>query len=369
MLLTSVLFVLGPRIFVHESVFAFQEGPLQTAKSSEWLWNRANFDGVHYLQIAEHEYGLYEQAFFPLYPLVIRFFAVTVFGRNYLMAGIGVSLASLLAASWVLFKLVRLDVSGPVSKLAVGLMLVFPTSFFFGAVYTESLFLLLVVLAFYWARRGRWLPASLAVAAATATRPIGIVLAIAIGVEWLLSVGVPLKDWVGERMVRKAFPLLVMPLGLVLYMIFLWRLVGDPLAFIRVQPNFGAQRSTNIVLPYQVAYRYLKMLITVEKTSILYYAVILEAVTVGVFSLLAVMGYVRKLRPSYLVFLALGILVPSLTGTLTSEPRYLLVLFPGFLILAKFLQDRPRARIVCVGLSLIGLVATNLLFAAGYWVG
>ncbi|HKZ34423.1 MAG TPA: hypothetical protein VJ179_00950, partial [Patescibacteria group bacterium] len=36
------------------------------------LCSQANFDGVPYLMIAERGYGAYQQAFFPLYPLLVR---------------------------------------------------------------------------------------------------------------------------------------------------------------------------------------------------------------------------------------------------------------------------------------------------------
>jgi hypothetical protein len=43
---------------------------------------------------------------------------------------------------------------------------------------------------------------------------------------------------------------------------------GDPLLFFRVQPHFGAGRAGGrLILLYQVFWRYLKMLLTVEKLT------------------------------------------------------------------------------------------------------
>src|SRR3989338_7634876 len=46
----------------------------------------ANFDGVHYLSIAERGYVQYEQAFFPLYPVLVRSIARTLH-ITYITAG------------------------------------------------------------------------------------------------------------------------------------------------------------------------------------------------------------------------------------------------------------------------------------------
>ncbi|MFH1289096.1 MAG: hypothetical protein ABIH88_00055, partial [Patescibacteria group bacterium] len=50
------------------------------------FWNRANFDGMHYLSIAKHGYGIYQQAFFPLYPKLIALLSSIFFERDLLTA-------------------------------------------------------------------------------------------------------------------------------------------------------------------------------------------------------------------------------------------------------------------------------------------
>ena len=65
------------------------------------------------------------------------------------------------------------------------LICVFPTSYFFLMPYTESLFFLLAVTAFWGARRGEWAVAATAAALAALTRSVGIVLAPALLVEAL----------------------------------------------------------------------------------------------------------------------------------------------------------------------------------------
>lgn len=367
--LTAIAFWFSPRILPKRVVFSYYGDRLL---EPDWLWNRASFDSVHYLWVAKNGYGVYQQPFFPLYPLLIREVA-NVAGHRELIIGLAISLSSLLGGIYFLYELFRLDVSRTSSLLMIGLILVFPTSFIFLTVYTEAIFLFFSVLAFYSARRGWWWLAGFVTALATATRPTGIILAVALFVEWLYQYrdqgsGTNKRHESIFHLLTRLLPLAIMPVGLFFYLAFLYQKAGDPLSFIHLQPMFGANRSATLVLPYQVAFRYLKIFLTVSLSSMAYHVALFEFVTTFLFSFMAVLGLFLRLRPSYLVYLLLGIIVPSLSGTLSSEPRYLLVLFPGFVVLGLVLKGRIVLRRIFIALSLLGLVVCNLLFAAGYWI-
>ena len=116
-----------------------------------WLWSWANFDGVHYLVIARQGYCQFQQAFFPLFPYLIRY--LTGFLGNYLASGLLVSHLALLAGLFIFYRLVRLDFSDSIARRSVIYLLIFPTSFYLGSVYTESLFLVLVLGSIFAARK------------------------------------------------------------------------------------------------------------------------------------------------------------------------------------------------------------------------
>ena len=127
----------------------------------------ANFDGEHYLSIAIFGYKALEHAFFPIYPMIIYFFS-HLFSSNLLesivnsvLVGIYISNISFIFALILLFELIKIDFSRKISFLTLVVLLIFPTSFYFGSLYNESLFLLLSVLSFYFARKGKWRFASL----------------------------------------------------------------------------------------------------------------------------------------------------------------------------------------------------------------
>src|SRR3990167_739642 len=117
---------------------------------NQLLYSRANFDGNHYLRIATGGYGYAEQAFFPLYPNLIKKFLPVV--RNDALTGVLISSTAFFFACVALVRLVELDYSSKIAKYTLLLLLVFPTSFYFGAVYTEGLFIFLVLMTFYLAR-------------------------------------------------------------------------------------------------------------------------------------------------------------------------------------------------------------------------
>jgi len=327
------------------------------------LWSRANFDGMHYLDIARKGYGIYQQAFFPLYPRLINLLT-PLFGGRDLLAGLSISLVSLLLGLVLLGKLVKWDYGGKIAKRTIILLLLFPTSFFFSMVYTESLFLFLVLTSFYFARVRKWWLAGIFGALASATRFTGIFLFPALLVEWWSE-----KKQFNHLTMKQLSHLLavgLIPLGLLWYMRFLSTQYGDSLMFLHVQPFFGAERSDKIVLLYQVFWRYFKMLWTVQKASLIYFVVVLEFLAgLGFLGLLG-LAYRKKIRISYLIFAALSYLVPTLTGTFSSMPRYVLTLFPCFIMMALIENKVIRYSLLIISSFL--LIACTILFSRGYWV-
>lgn len=323
----------------------------------------ANFDGVHYLGISGRGYTHLEQAFFPFYPLLVRWLGL-LFSENYLLAGILVSHFSFLFALLFFYKLARLDFSKTISKIAIISLLVFPTSFFFGSVYSESLFLALILGSFYAARKKNWPVAGILGAFASATRLVGIFLFPALLAEWW---GTKVKS---EKLKAKSLlPLFIIVFGLGFYMWYLKKTVGDPLYFIHVQPLFGAQRTGGkLILLYQVFWRYFKMILT-TRLDPLYFSVWLELLTAVGFLNLLVLAYFQKMRLSYLIFAFFSYFVPTLTGTFSSMPRYVLALFPGFITLALLAEKRRWLKFVYLAGCGILLIISVMLFTRGYWVG
>src|SRR3989338_1725932 len=137
-----------------------------------WLSSLANFDGLHYIFIARDGYVQYEQAFFPLYPLTIKFLA-PLFSNNQLLTGLIISNVSFFFGLIVFYKYLNKGVINH-APTTILLLLAFPTSFFFGAVYTEGLFFLLLISVLYFLKKEKYLFAGLFAFFASLTRLVGV---------------------------------------------------------------------------------------------------------------------------------------------------------------------------------------------------
>ena len=96
--------------------------------------------------------------FFPAFPLLMRWTAL-VGGNTWLahvVSGTLISLAAFVAALIYLFALARDYLDEAQSRTALWMLAAFPFALFYGALYTESLFLLTAVGAFYHFRRREW---------------------------------------------------------------------------------------------------------------------------------------------------------------------------------------------------------------------
>ncbi|MDP3888609.1 MAG: hypothetical protein Q8Q24_01050 [bacterium] len=355
----------------------FLGGGLQHFLEHPGLWPWSNFDGEHYLAIAHNGYGKYEQAFFPFFPFLIKFIAGP-FKENLfalLLSSLTISHFALFGSLVILYLLIKEDFDQRISLWSIFFLLAFPTSFFLISTYNESLFLFLVLSSFYAARKGRWWIAGICGVFASMTRLTGVLLLPALFMEWSIQQNInllnknELKDILFHFLklsFSKFIPILIVPLGLIFYMHDLSVNYQDPLMFVHAQPVFGAQREVDkLILPYQVLWRYLKM-ISETKLNPLYFTVWLELMTsIGFFGLL-IFAYLKKVRQSYLVFAFASYLLPTFTGTLLSMPRFVLVLFPGFIALALIKNVFLKALIL--GVSIILLIISTILFTRGYFV-
>jgi len=359
-----ILLVLSWRLLLFLPLFflPFIPSPTNTRYLGISPW--ANFDGIPYLSIASQGY-VNEARFFPLYPLIIK---VIVFIARlpitpyiYFVTGFLLSNIAFLITVLVLYKLLRLDYSHKISLLSILFLLLFPASFFFGSVYSESIFLLLTVLSFYFARKRKWLLAIAIAMFLPVTRSVGIVILPALFVEWLLQQK--------EKNVPSFSILLllfIIPIGLIEYAIYNFLKWGNALYFIQAQTELGNSRSTGIVLIPQTLFRYAKILLTVPITQYVWHIALLELAVFIFGAILLYFAYAKKIRLSYFVFSLLAFLIPTSTGTFTGLPRYVIVLFPLFAALA-LVKNKTVKIIYCV-ISIILSIALLMLFARGYYI-
>ena len=324
------------------------------------VWGR--WDAEHYLGIAQHGYFGTEAAFFPLYPLLIRI--VGVFLGSHLLAGLVISNAASFLSLLYLYKLIEHQYNRHVAQRATFYVSIFPTAIFFSAVYTESLFLFLTVASFYYLRERRWLVAGAFGFFAALTRSEGILLIAPMAIEWVLAIregGREYLRYTWSDVVRPLLAMVLVPLGLATYMGYLWVLSGDPLLFSHVQIHWNR----HLAWPWVSILHTVHTIQTAHAQQTIANQILELAFTLLMLGVL--FAGLRRLRLSYIVYMALSILVPLSTSSLLSMPRFALVLFPMFALLALW-GARPAINNAYVAFSLPLLGLFTVLFADWYWV-
>ena len=219
--------------------------PFHSAAANFLFAPAARWDSVWYLQIAHSGYfSPASSGMFPLYPLLIRI--GTLVFRSELLTGLAISLTSMIGALYLLERLVTIDFDEPTARITVLLIAFFPVSFFFSAVYTESLFLLFTVGALYAARRDHWALAGALGALASATRSAGILLAAPLVIMYLYGPRAssqpprPGRWWQPRyRITASVVWLLAVPVGMVAYLAYLGIAHGQPFAPFHAQQVWG----------------------------------------------------------------------------------------------------------------------------------
>lgn len=332
------------------------------------LWSGVNFDGEHYLTISQNGYQPLTYFFFPVYPTIVSFFGNFLGGDIETLSYIGIIIShvSFLLALIGIWKLTLIDFNEKVARLVILTILLFPTSFFFISFYTESFFLMLAVWSFYCFQRKQYFLATVFGGISSATRVIGSIIAVSF-----------FTDFLKRRKYRLMVYLPIVFIGMLLYMYYLKIRTGDPFEFFNTISIFGQQRSSQLVLLPQVFYRYFFKILPNLNYSYFpsLFTTYLELVSAILFFSLSILAFCKKnnesriLKIDYAVYLFLGFLIPTFAGSFSSMPRYVLVLFPGFILLSTFIVKWPRtAKLLYFLVSLLGLGIATAFFVRGIWI-
>lgn len=346
----------------------------------------ARWDSVWYALIASHGYfSPASSNFYPVYPLLVRIGTPVV--GNALLAGIAISIGSMVMALVLLYRLALLDLDRPAARMTVLLVAVFPASLFFSAVYPTSLFLLLTVAAVYGARSEQWALAGFCGGLAAATRSNGVLLLIALGLIYLYGPRgqSPLQNRPGAWW-RPRFPiqrdiawLALVPAGLALYLGYLLVKHGAPLApFHAASDDWGHSFGPPLASAVEAIGRIPgDVLAVVHGTStpigagdpISWQARNLIDVP---FLALAAAGSVmawRRLPRVYAIYglmqLAHVLSFPTAKEPMIGLPRYMLAMFPLFMGAGAYLAERRTAARMTLATSVALLVVFSGLW--GYW--
>lgn len=341
----------------------------------------SRWDSGFYINIAEQGYRYQgvqfpSVAFFPLMPVLMRL--VNLFTGDILAAGLWIANLALLAAVMLLHRFAAAEYDQPTADRTIWYLLIFPASFFGSAIYSEALFLLLGVAALYLARNNHWWAAGIASILGAMTRFVGILLAPMLLAEWLeqrarrsevlhpnagqgLAANRKTPGW--EDLVAASLA----PIGTLAYMWYLARQFGDGLAFLHASDAWGRTPASLLTTLADMLARPPQGWLRALGDGALPLDNWLDLSYVIFFFILGVILLAQK-KWSEGIFVVLGVIIPFSSGLLMSQRRYVWVLFPAFILLARWGKNIWVDRIIfVVSLLLLGLFTA--MFGNWYWVG
>ena len=365
------------------------------------------WDGLWYRLIARDGYeiseGTAKAAFWPLYPWLMEQ-GVRITGWTAESVGYLISNLSFLGALIIVYRIVSIDFDRDVARRTLWALALFPTALFFSAVYTESLFLLLAAGALLAARQGNWWVAGLVGLLAALTRSAGVMILLPFAVLFVKQHGWDIRRWFPHL-----FPAVLPALGPAIFGWQLERAGASFRDFIDVQEQWWrfpatpwetfrcatqgcmaevpahTEQTGNRFFPVQGAdWTWLDRLVSnIFNWSYLTDRVPSEqfrklvadsdtlelSVTIGAF-VLAVIS-LKRLPLYYSAFVLPPLLVPLFSPgavhPLMSMPRFVLPLFPLFVMIALLVRQRWLALPLAI-VSAALLAVLSMQFANWYWV-
>jgi hypothetical protein len=353
-ILTVILFVAWAKLaYFSGSCLAWQLA--HSGAEGDCFGRFAMWDGWHYLFLSDYGYsGRTESCrFYPLFPLGIIGLA-RVIGGSHLLAGLLLSnLASL--AGFVLFYYCVYSKYGSITaKWSLIFLAVFPGALFYQAVYSESLFFLLLMITWIGLERKLYTLVWAGAFLLPLTRANGVF--IGMPIIWclvrdkplpflkfsapfaatlrrnLLDQTLPEVKWANLRYYR----LLLAPLlGWGCYLGMMWLWAGDP--WIGFKTQLQSHSVGNLVnIP-----KFVISFFEVTRWHAFESSFLERCIFVVFCSTLSVQW---QLDRNLLVWTYILAILPAMSGELNSFTRYVAPAFPFFIALGAFLGDKSQLR-------------------------
>jgi Dolichyl-phosphate-mannose-protein mannosyltransferase len=329
-------------------------------EQNPWLEPWQRWDTLHYQAIAERDYAAFDSALFvpPLFPYLMKAFAI-FFGGNTLVSGIIISNIALLFSLIVFYRLTEKETQQSDGASRALLYLVsFPTSFFFFAAYTESLFLLASLLVIECARNEKWWQAGIWGGIASLTRLPGLLIVLALVYAAVIKRA-------KEKIWKPWISVILTLAGGAIFPLFIWFFLHLPLWTPlkiqegRYQGGISFPGVNIVEAAQQILYGISPMVNLIDLTCILFF--ILCLIPIG--------RHLPRIYSVYsLSFMLFYLIRTSAIQPLLSIDRYVLVFFPAFMLMGIW-GKKPTINRLILYISWIGLLYLSGQFAIWGWAG
>ncbi|HTV01111.1 MAG TPA: mannosyltransferase family protein [Luteitalea sp.] len=357
-------------------VIGYPEGaPPFRMSSNEFRNLFGRWDAGWYIGIAESGYNYWGNlerqtnvAFFPAYPFAMRTAAGLLGARwgspespedsfhrfterrhvRLLHAGWLVSVVAFTGGLIYLFRLARdMTDSDEAAAGAVSLAATYPFAFFYGAVYTEGLFLLCATAAVYHFRRREWHWAALAGLVAGLSRPNGCLLSVPLGI---MALALWRRDGYRWQTLALALPTAACAgIGMLAFTTWLYTQTGEWFLWMKAHGAWGRQFS-GVHLLAQQRWR------DFQGMGLYGYSVVHSVEILNMAATFLVVGVSwplgRRFGWAWSAFLLVTVLPPLFMGGFLSMGRVTSTMFPMFIYLGWRARGMVLQQMLLVGFGL-----------------
>lgn len=300
------------------------------------------------------------RGFFPLYPMLTRAFSWLQPGEvtrgDMAVWGVIVANLAFLGMIVMLAKVIAHHHGEEVALTAVTLLIVSPMAFFFNTGYSESLFLLCAVLAFWFAYKQQWISASIAIALASGTRLFGLAL-----IPCILLIA-----WKYKAQIRD---LVIIPvvgaMGTALFALWTWLKYDDLLAYWHAQDAFWGDWHDRVGNYFDVISANPANMVRSPENFVIVINLALAAISV-----VALYWVWKHVEPGMALFTTIIVLFHT-AYTWHSLGRYLLAGIGVYIVLGILLSKpgwNTGVRTAVIVTSTVVMASLNILFAHGFWI-
>jgi hypothetical protein len=292
-------------------------------------------------------------AVLPLFPLAIGFLGFII--SDYTLAAFILANIFFAISCFFLYFLSKIDFNEKISLNAVLFFSIFPTVYFLHTGYSDSMFLALAISSFYFARKSKWMHSGILGMLASFTKIFGILLLPALIIEYLEQKKFKLSS------VKKDFIFIfLITLGFAVYLALNFSFFGDTLEFIKVQSSNWNRE----IAPFWSGLSNLFNEVDLNSEKFFYSSS--EAVF-GIIGLFASLFVFLKMRRSYGIFMVLYLATVLFNSNWVGTPRYVLSIFPMFILFSKYTTNLKWWRYSLILLFLVLLTAYLSFFSVGRW--
>lgn len=308
-----------------------------TAEPNNPLSFMSNWDGPDYISIAQKGYQNVSQAsFFPLYPLLIHILTKLI--NSPLISALIISWFCLVGAIYFFIKILRKlfkTENNLMSLKGLIFFVLFPTSVFLVATYTESLLAFLSLGAIYYALNRKYLYCTAFMIVACAVHLDAILVLILVCLLLL-------EEKVHVSKVILSFILSL--LGLITYSVYLQDKFASPLAFILSQKSHG-----------WLNHHYTEIFQSINFFNIVFICLLILAAV-----------YFWQRRRSFSYYSLLFLLIPIIGNQFGGFNRYVLLAFPVQFMAYDYLKNKHLAFSLTMAMMGIIWAYFALQYTGGY---